>query len=361
MRVVMWSYWRFDFEDSRDLHIVVSHLQRQFPSAPIAAVAWSAGAYPLARYLQKAGENTPLVAAVCQSGVLDFPQAVADVFSQQNPTYKQFLLFQERVCVRRHLDNDKNLSSAARDEIEAALREESDALRLYDRFLCAVHPPRTPPFIGAPPAAAAQAPRINPYGHECALDDTAADWQGRVQSASHYCAKAIDNMDRIAVTTLLLHAEDDPVVSSEHVDWRKVGRNRHIVVGHTKRGGHCSWYEGLTPWGGTWGDRVATNFISSVLESHSRTSFFLELIRQSMSQLSIGVSGAGLGGGMSGPASQRSSMSSVTTDSESQPMSMQTMKRICSASDLVLHRTPPLAVKTHGRGAGGAPIISWEQ
>ena len=30
-RVAVWSYWRFDFEDSRDLHLVVEHLQRSNP------------------------------------------------------------------------------------------------------------------------------------------------------------------------------------------------------------------------------------------------------------------------------------------------------------------------------------------
>ena len=30
-RAVVWSYWRFDFEDSRDLHLVVEHLQRSNP------------------------------------------------------------------------------------------------------------------------------------------------------------------------------------------------------------------------------------------------------------------------------------------------------------------------------------------
>lgn len=30
-RVAVWSYWRFDFEESRDLHLVIEHLQRSNP------------------------------------------------------------------------------------------------------------------------------------------------------------------------------------------------------------------------------------------------------------------------------------------------------------------------------------------
>jgi hypothetical protein len=107
-------------------------------------------------------------------------------------------------------------------------------------------------------------------------------WEERIKTASHYTTTAIDDIDKIAVTTLLLHAEDDPVVSSEHIDWQRVESNRNIIVAHTKRGGHCAWHEGLFPFGDTWGDRVTTRFISTVLESHSQTHFIVELVNQAM-------------------------------------------------------------------------------
>src|SRR5262249_36537566 len=130
--------------------------------------------------------------------------------------------------------------------------------------------------------------------------------------------------------TLILHAEDDPVVTSQHVDWRKVEQNRHILVGHTKRGGHCAWYEGVTPFGNTWGDRVSVNFISAVLETHSQTSFFLGLIRQSLNSLQIGVPGALL----AQPQQPQSSPTKTITP--------RAMARICSASDLQAFPAPSL-------------------
>jgi predicted alpha/beta-fold hydrolase len=127
-RVVVHSYWRYDFEESRDLTEVLDAVGTRFPSSPIIAVAWSAGAYLLTRYLEKARSDTPLIAAVCQSGCLDFPQAVDDVLNNENPTYGIFLDLQGRICMRRHLDNDKNLTPAQKAAVEVALAEESRKL-----------------------------------------------------------------------------------------------------------------------------------------------------------------------------------------------------------------------------------------
>mmetsp|Transcript_32622 Transcript_32622/g.52023 ORF Transcript_32622/g.52023 Transcript_32622/m.52023 type:complete len:382 (-) Transcript_32622:517-1662(-) len=108
-RVAIWSYWRFDFEESRDLKIVIDSIQQKYPRAPLVGVAWSAGTYSLTRYLEKAGEDSPLVCAICQSGCLDFPQAIEDVTLNENKTYPLFLLKQTHVCIRRHVANDKRI------------------------------------------------------------------------------------------------------------------------------------------------------------------------------------------------------------------------------------------------------------
>ncbi len=49
------------------------------------------------------------------------------------------------------------------------------------------------------------------------------------------------NMGRVQVTTLVLQAEDDPVVSEKHVDWTKLSANKNIITMHTNRGGHVAW------------------------------------------------------------------------------------------------------------------------
>eukprot|EP00750_Incisomonas_marina_P020917 INCI4112.3.p2 GENE.INCI4112.3~~INCI4112.3.p2 ORF type:complete len:298 (+),score=49.56 INCI4112.3:1387-2280(+) len=87
------------------------------------------------------------------------------------------------------------------------------------------------------------------------------------------------NMRRVQVTTLVLQAEDDPIVSEKHVDWNKLSANKNIITMHTNRGGHVAWYEGFGPGGTTWNDRVAMRFISACLESHCQTNFMLNVFR----------------------------------------------------------------------------------
>lgn len=312
-RVVVWSYWRFNFEESRDLKIVVDHLQSQFPRAPIVAVAWSAGSYYLTRYLQKAGaEKTPLVCAICQSPCLDFVQAVEDVTENENTTYPLFLLGQAHACVRRHVHNDKHIKD------KSAFNElllELNPMTLFNKFATML-PEAVPDNTGFGPAGF--------------IGDSGPISQ-RVQNAAHYTNRSIDHMQEIKVPTLLLHADDDPVVSSSHVDWGKLESNRHIIVAHTHRGGHCAWHEGLMPFGDTWGDRVTSNFISAVIEIHSQTHFLVELTRRAMSLENFQRSGLRRGSG-----SRRGGVDP------------QVIMRITSASDLAAMGEAPISRAHNG-------------
>ena len=74
-RAAVWSYWRCDFSESRDLKAVVEHIQKNNPKAPIAAIGFSAGGHLLMRYLANHGTDVPLACAVTVSGCFDFVQA----------------------------------------------------------------------------------------------------------------------------------------------------------------------------------------------------------------------------------------------------------------------------------------------
>lgn len=53
-------------------------------------------------------------------------------------------------------------------------------------------------------------------------------------------------MGRIAVTTLVLHAKDDPIVSHDDgYDWDRMAANQHVISVRTVRGGHL--VKGWTP------------------------------------------------------------------------------------------------------------------
>jgi len=312
-RVAVWSWWKFDLADSRDLKLVVDHIHQRFPRAPLVGIGWSAGVYSLTQYLQKAGADTPLVAAVCQSGCLDFPGAVSDVTSNENTTYPLFLLGQAHKCIYRHVSNDKRITD--KSKFDRLIIEELDPMNLFDRFYSMIPEPQEDMSGG--------------YARDgfVATEGTVAE---RVKNAAHYSAKVIDHMDKIKVTTLLLHSEDDPIVSSEHVNWGKIETNRHIIVAHTHRGGHCAWHEGLVPFGDTWGDRVSCNFISSIIESQSLFNFIVELVRKSNSaerpyaSTSLNQGGLGQNQGHAGRG-----------------VSPRFMARICSVSDLATMSKSP--------------------
>ena len=50
----------------------IDHIAQRYPSAPMFALAFSAGAHVLTTYLAHVGKNTPLVACSNVAGCLDF-------------------------------------------------------------------------------------------------------------------------------------------------------------------------------------------------------------------------------------------------------------------------------------------------
>ena len=106
-RVALHAYWRLDFNNTTDLKTVIECIATENPSAPICAVAFSAGGHLLFKYLQEVGSETPLVAAVTVSGCFDLRGAIRNVKENENGAYELFLNKQLRLCVRRHIARDK--------------------------------------------------------------------------------------------------------------------------------------------------------------------------------------------------------------------------------------------------------------
>ena len=88
-------------------------------------------------------------------------------------------------------------------------------------------------------------------------------------------------MKNVKISSLILHALDDPVVSNDHIDWTAIAGNPHMISMHTNRGGHVAFFDGLVPAGPTFSDRACANFISSVIESQSQTNFLVNAVRKS--------------------------------------------------------------------------------
>lgn len=64
----------------------------------------------------------------------------------------------------------------------------------------------------------------------------------------------------------------------KQVDWKKVEKSPNVIVVHSHRGGHCSFYENLLPFGNTYGDRVTLAFVSAVAETH----YFESIVKEAL-------------------------------------------------------------------------------
>ncbi len=329
-RVAAYSYWRLDFADSRDLTTIFDRLHDQNPNAPIVAVAYSAGGHILMRYLQEAGKACPLSAAVTNSGCFDFVEAVKNVKNNENPSYKIFLNAQFKICMKRFLKNERSFRSL--DGHPPALDPNSllkyatatspiggDAILEYDRMMY----------------------KYGRYTNMDPEEHSDGDYVFKKNTASHYAVTAASGMKKVRVTTLVMQADDDPIVNGDHFDAQNVLRiNKNIIFVHTKRGGHVSWYEGWTPFGPTWADRTTVAFFSAIFEMQNQTAYMLD----TLSKAGIGNLFAGTRGGLSPPSYQvdGNDLSMINRISHRISPSQQNdtafdpsaIARLCSSSDL---------------------------
>ena len=74
-------------------------------------------------------------------------------------------------------------------------------------------------------------------------------------------AAAANVIDRIAVPTLILHAEDDPFIRVLPETRYKLLANPHITFVETKHGGHCAFLATPNGYDGRWAERQAIAFV----------------------------------------------------------------------------------------------------
>ena len=85
--------------------------------------------------------------------------------------------------------------------------------------------------------------------------DGAQDYYDRASSANV--------LDRIAVPTLVLHADDDPFIRILPETRRKLENNPHITFIETPSGGHCAFLAEPKGDDGRWAERQAVRFIQA--------------------------------------------------------------------------------------------------
>jgi hypothetical protein len=100
-------------------------------------------------------------------------------------------------------------------------------------------------------------------------------------SAGHYVTPARIKIEDVAITLMLVHARDDPLVSHDDCyDWHRVSKNKNIIVVRTDRGGHAAWHEGVWPTGHAFMHGLVMRFLSASIELHAQASFLVDLVHQ---------------------------------------------------------------------------------
>ena len=269
-KAVVWSYWRWDFGETRDLADVIKHISSSNPGSPILAVAWSAGAFTMLKYLEEFGDSTGLAAAVVLSPLMD-PLAARELCREtQNKIYSIYLNHLAKIALTRHIKSDRTLSDDDRLRLNKLTDTFADAFELYDRFLLELPggfsgQKHTPSLIG---------PDNNTYV------------KPSLKTLGHYRPTTY-GIDRIRIPTLFVHADDDPVVAGHLNDWDElVSLNPYLFVVTTQRGGHEGHYTGMLPGAdNTWDLRVACRFLSAVLETQAEIQHVRILIKEELDKV----------------------------------------------------------------------------
>ncbi len=97
-------------------------------------------------------------------------------------------------------------------------------------------------------------------------DQITARYCGFLDAQDYYTRASASNVvDRIAVPTFIVHAEDDPFIRIVPATREKLLRNPHITYVETEHGGHCAFLAEANGYDGRWAERQAIAFLQRVL------------------------------------------------------------------------------------------------
>jgi predicted alpha/beta-fold hydrolase len=93
-------------------------------------------------------------------------------------------------------------------------------------------------------------------------DQITARYCGFRDAQDYYTrAAAARVVERITVSTLVLHAADDPFIRVLPATCEKLRRNPHVAYIETAHGGHCAFLAAANGYDGRWAERQAVEFI----------------------------------------------------------------------------------------------------
>jgi hypothetical protein len=211
-----------------DLHHLAHHLAQREPHAPIGVVGYSVGANICLKWLGecgKRGQSLPVVAAVGVSAPFNLGAVAKNIERGFSRVYQWYLLRSLRHDVARK-------RKALRDNLGISTRE----LRRLTTFF-----------------------RFD--------DRISGPWNGFEGAEDYYAKTRSDHLlKHVAVPTLLINANDDPLVPADLVP-QPSNLSEKVILEITNGGGHLGFVCGRWPWlPRFWLDTRIPQFLSSRFE-----------------------------------------------------------------------------------------------
>jgi len=101
-------------------------------------------------------------------------------------------------------------------------------------------------------------------------DQVTARYCGFRDAQDYYTrASSAQLLDRIAVPTLILHADDDPFIRILPETRSKIAQNPHITYIETEHGGHCAFLAEANGYDGRWAERQVVGFVQRLERGES--------------------------------------------------------------------------------------------
>ncbi len=185
--------------ETQDLGFFVRYLQNKFPNRPLAAVGFSLGGNVLAKYLGEQGEQSGLVAASVVSAPHDLSSSCQVIRKSLGKIYQHYLLGRMKKSMTRKLPQLEGALDITAEQLNAI-----DDLWEFDNRI-------TAPLHGF---------------------DGAEDYYTK-SSAKPY-------LKHIATPTLLIHAEDDPMLAIQAVP-RPEDVSDAVELKVSNKGGHVGF------------------------------------------------------------------------------------------------------------------------
>lgn len=200
----------FNARWTADIREVVDFLRKAFPNRPLYAIGFSLGANVLTNYLGEEGEGCGITAAVACS----------------NP----WQLDVSHKALMRSWVGKEVYSKAMGANMRRLFESHIEQLQLDERI-------------------EVEAVRKTVHLHEFDRAITAKTFGYPTVGAYYRDASSTDNLLKVRVPMLVVHAKDDPIAAEEAVPYDEAEANPYVFMVVTEGGGHLSWFE---TGGGRW-------------------------------------------------------------------------------------------------------------